>query len=177
MQSFLLWAETPSCWLYWCVVSQANGIWGQLTALKKVVSEPKGTGEAFDAVMKEYYGAVRKGQGGLFMAVCRGKVLRSTPLLPLSQEPLLSSKRLKPIVHNQLLGSPIVCNDHLGFGTEHSAILFTMTCNSWKGPKLSRIACGPCACAVIFMSACSGMLLQHRQQMMYNSHYCHCFQH
>ena len=42
--------------------------------MKKVVTEPKGTGDAFDAVMKEYYGAVRKGQGGLFMAVCRGKV-------------------------------------------------------------------------------------------------------
>ena len=54
--------------------AQANGLWGQLTALKKVVSEPKGTGEAFDAVMKEYYTAIRKGQGGLFMAVCRGKV-------------------------------------------------------------------------------------------------------
>ena len=53
---------------------QSNGIWGQLTALKKVVTEPKGTGDAFDAVMKEYYGAVRKGQGSLFMAVCRGKV-------------------------------------------------------------------------------------------------------
>lgn len=55
-------------------ILQANGLWGQLTALKKVVTEPKGTGEAFDAVMKEYYSAIRKGQGGLFMAVCRGKV-------------------------------------------------------------------------------------------------------
>ena len=59
---------SEACWL------QANGMWGQLTALKKVVTEPKGTGEAFDGVMKEYYGAIRKGQGGLFMAVCRGKV-------------------------------------------------------------------------------------------------------
>lgn len=25
-------------------------------------------------VMEEYYGAIRKGAGGLFMAVCRGKV-------------------------------------------------------------------------------------------------------
>lgn len=53
---------------------QANGVWGELTALKKVVTEPKGTGEAFDGVMKDYYGAIKKGQGGLFMAVCRGKV-------------------------------------------------------------------------------------------------------
>ena len=54
---------------------QTNGIWGQLAALKKVVTEPKGTGDAFDGVMRDYYGAIRKGQGGLFMAVCRGKVL------------------------------------------------------------------------------------------------------
>ena len=53
---------------------QANGLWGQLAALKKVVTEPKGTGEAFDTVMKDYYTAIRRGQGGLFMAVCRGKV-------------------------------------------------------------------------------------------------------
>lgn len=53
---------------------QANGLWGQLAALKKVVMEPKGTGEAFDTVMKDYYTAIRRGQGGLFMAVCRGKV-------------------------------------------------------------------------------------------------------
>lgn len=30
--------------------------------------------------MKEYYGAIRKGQGGLFMAVCRGKVNFNTLL-------------------------------------------------------------------------------------------------
>lgn len=53
---------------------QASGVWEELAALKKVVTEPKGTGEAFEGVMKDYYGAIRKGQGGLFMAVCRGKV-------------------------------------------------------------------------------------------------------
>lgn len=39
-----------------------------------MVSEPKGTGEAFDNVMKDFYSAVKKGKGALFMAVCRGKV-------------------------------------------------------------------------------------------------------
>ena len=53
---------------------QANGVWEELAGLKKVVTEPKGTGEAFEGVMKDYYGAIRKGQGALFMAVCRGKV-------------------------------------------------------------------------------------------------------
>ena len=57
---------------------QASGIWGELATLKKVVTEPKGTGEAFDTVMKDYYGAIKKGRGGLFMAVCRGKVTSST---------------------------------------------------------------------------------------------------
>lgn len=65
--------NTKRCSLFFSIL-QVNGLWGQLTALKKVVTEPKGTGEAFDAVMKEYYSAIRKGQGGLFMAVCRGKV-------------------------------------------------------------------------------------------------------
>ena len=45
-----------------------------------MVVEPKGTGEAFDGVMKDYYGAIKKGQGGLFMAVCRGKVTCTTHL-------------------------------------------------------------------------------------------------
>ena len=49
-------------------------MWGQLSALKKVVSEPKGTGDAFDAVMKDFYTAVKKGKGALFIAVYRGKV-------------------------------------------------------------------------------------------------------
>ena len=65
--------NTKRCSLFFSIL-QVNGLWGQLTALKKVVTEPKGTGEAFDTVMKEYYSAIRKGQGGLFMAVCRGKV-------------------------------------------------------------------------------------------------------
>ena len=42
--------------------------------MKKVVSEPKGTGDAFDTVMKDFYTAVRTGRGALFIAVYRGKV-------------------------------------------------------------------------------------------------------
>lgn len=71
---------TYGCCLHWLcklqatISMQANGLWSQLAALKKVVTEPKGTGEAFDTVMKDYYTAINRGQGGLFMAVCRGKV-------------------------------------------------------------------------------------------------------
>lgn len=53
---------------------QATRLWSELEAVKKVVMEPKGTGEAFDTVMTEYYDAIRAGRGGLFLAICRGKV-------------------------------------------------------------------------------------------------------
>lgn len=43
--------------------------------------EPHGTGEAFDAAMKEYYGAIAQGRGAIFFAICRGKVNSGTPML------------------------------------------------------------------------------------------------
>jgi Fanconi anemia group J protein len=46
----------------------------QLQRLKAVFSEPRAAGDAFDAAIRRYYEAVDGGQGGLFMAVCRGKV-------------------------------------------------------------------------------------------------------
>lgn len=38
--------------------------------------EPRGNGskEKFDEAMKDYYNAIKEGAGGLFLAVCRGKV-------------------------------------------------------------------------------------------------------
>lgn len=51
------------------------GTWSRLAQLKQVVTEPKGGGpEALKSVMAEYYDGVAVGRGGLFMAVCRGKV-------------------------------------------------------------------------------------------------------
>lgn len=61
---------------------QATDVWDQLATLKKVVIEPKGTGDAFDAVMKDFYTAVKKGRGALFMAVYRGKVHWLVTYLP-----------------------------------------------------------------------------------------------
>ena len=55
-------------------VMQETGLWGQLCVRKAVVCEPRGTGEAFDGVMAEYYEAVARGQGAIFLAICRGKV-------------------------------------------------------------------------------------------------------
>lgn len=48
----------------------------QIAALKTIVSEPRGTGEAFDTVMADFYAAIKSGNGALFFAVCRGKVRR-----------------------------------------------------------------------------------------------------
>lgn len=39
-----------------------------------MVVEPREAGKGFDEAMARYYAAVRGGQGGLFLAVCRGKV-------------------------------------------------------------------------------------------------------
>lgn len=53
---------------------QATGIWARLEDMKAVVCEPRGTGDAFDAVMAEFYAAIRDGRGAIFFAICRGKV-------------------------------------------------------------------------------------------------------
>ena len=55
---------------------QATPLWGELSTLKVVVSEPRGAGDEFDAVMRTVYGAVASGRGALFLAVYRGKVCR-----------------------------------------------------------------------------------------------------
>jgi Fanconi anemia group J protein len=53
---------------------QATGLWKQLEGEKHVCSEPRGAGDAFDKVIAGYYKAIKQGKGGLFLAVCRGKV-------------------------------------------------------------------------------------------------------
>lgn len=83
---------------------QATDIWDELAALKKVVCEPKGTGDAFDAVMKDFYTAVKKGRGALFIAVYRGKVhwvLVGILLLLLAA--LQSSLQAKALITNSWL--------------------------------------------------------------------------
>lgn len=54
---------------------QTTGLWKRLASAKPIVTEPRGGGpEALAEVMKSYYDGVAAGKGGLFMAVCRGKV-------------------------------------------------------------------------------------------------------
>ncbi|KAK9811933.1 hypothetical protein WJX73_000684 [Symbiochloris irregularis] len=53
---------------------QATSIWKELTSLKRVVCEPSGSRGGFDAVMQDFYGAVKTGQGAIFLAIYRGKV-------------------------------------------------------------------------------------------------------
>ena len=54
---------------------QGSGLWQKLNAVKPISCEPRGSGEDFDAVMTRYYEGIQRGVGGLFFAVCRGKVL------------------------------------------------------------------------------------------------------
>ena len=56
---------------------QGSGLWSQINGLKKIVCEPRGTGDLFDKAMSDYYSAIRRGKGGIFMAICRGKVSRT----------------------------------------------------------------------------------------------------
>jgi Fanconi anemia group J protein len=53
---------------------QDTGLMAQLQQVKAVFSEPRQAGDAFDTAIRRFYEAVDGGQGGLFMAVCRGKV-------------------------------------------------------------------------------------------------------
>jgi Fanconi anemia group J protein len=46
----------------------------QLEGVKAVFAEPRRAGDDFDSTIRRYYEAVDEGRGGLFMAVCRGKV-------------------------------------------------------------------------------------------------------
>jgi hypothetical protein len=59
---------------------QESGLWRQLTALKPVVCEPRGGGEEFEKIMTSYYDDIKKGAGGIFFAICRGKVCPNTEL-------------------------------------------------------------------------------------------------
>ena len=56
------------------LATKASGLWGMLEQQKAVVQEPRGTGEAFDSAMADFYAAIDSSRGCLFFAVCRGKV-------------------------------------------------------------------------------------------------------
>ena len=55
---------------------KVTGMWSRMAQIKQaVVVEPRGGGaEALQAIMREYYDSIALGHGGLFLAVCRGKV-------------------------------------------------------------------------------------------------------
>ncbi len=53
---------------------QATAVWKELAGLKRIVCEPRGAGDAFDEVMKDYYGAIETGRGAIMFAIYRGKV-------------------------------------------------------------------------------------------------------
>ena len=58
-----------------CARWKVTGMYSRIDQTKPIVREPRtGGGEALQAVMTDYYAAIAAGRGGLFMAVCRGKV-------------------------------------------------------------------------------------------------------
>jgi hypothetical protein len=42
-----------------------------------VVQEPRGTGDAFDTAMRDFYAGIDGGRGAVLFAVCRGKVRKA----------------------------------------------------------------------------------------------------
>jgi len=64
---------------------QDTGLMAQLQRVKAVFSEPRQAGDAFDTAIRRYYEAVDEGGGGIFMAVCRGKVGRRSYATALEQ--------------------------------------------------------------------------------------------
>jgi uncharacterized protein (DUF2267 family) len=69
-----LWGSAAAAAAAAAVPQQVSGVWSQLQRLKQIVPEPRKAGDEFDAAIAQYYKAVAEGRGGLFMAVCRGKV-------------------------------------------------------------------------------------------------------
>lgn len=55
---------------------QETGLWNELKRLKPVTCEPRGSKEEFERTMDDYYTGIQFGRGGIFLAVCRGKVRR-----------------------------------------------------------------------------------------------------
>lgn len=55
-----------------CVCNCADR-WAQLTAAKPAWTEPHAADE-LDVSIAQYYAAIKSGRGGLYIAVCRGKV-------------------------------------------------------------------------------------------------------
>lgn len=50
-------------------------MWQQLHDVKPITCEPRSGKEDFERIMGEYYERIRMRRGGIFLAVCRGKVL------------------------------------------------------------------------------------------------------
>lgn len=57
------------------LLSARTGSLRQLRSIKPVWKEPQGgSAEELEESIQEYYVAIKSGQGGIFFAVCRGKV-------------------------------------------------------------------------------------------------------
>jgi len=65
---------------------QQTGIWARIEQQKPIFVEPKTKAE-FSTAMENFYDRVNAGDGAVFAAVCRGKVISLiiTNAVPLSQ--------------------------------------------------------------------------------------------
>lgn len=64
-----------SDWGNMCIWVSNAGSWKKLRKIKPVWKEPQGgSPEALEESIQEYYEAIKDGRGGIFFAVCRGKV-------------------------------------------------------------------------------------------------------
>lgn len=53
----------------------SSGAWRELKKIKPLWTEPQGgSAEDLEKSIQEYYEAIKEGMGGIFFAVCRGKV-------------------------------------------------------------------------------------------------------
>jgi Helicase C-terminal domain len=73
-QSLWIAARRPSTFEDRLLPLQATGLWQQIEAVKPVVQEPRGTGDHFDAAMRDFYAGIDSSRGAVLFAVCRGKV-------------------------------------------------------------------------------------------------------
>lgn len=55
----------------------------KLASVKPVFQEPRGVGQKFEKIIQAYYTSIEKGEGGLFLGVCRGRVINSSSSIEL----------------------------------------------------------------------------------------------
>lgn len=74
-----------------------------------MVQEPRGTGDAFDAAMRDFYVGIDGGRGAVLFAVCRGKVRRQRSPCTMSAHVMLARLRLRIQHYHPTSGTIQLC--------------------------------------------------------------------